>query len=128
LSFICKTDPCTDSITNLPYPERRTDNCDYTQDQKCDDLISSTWYKTEALMLDHCPQKSSCGALYPIWLDGQEPSVSEGAVVRTACLVGSSCCDRTYNIKIKNCTSFQAYCLPSTTGCPERYCFGNFIQ
>ncbi|KAK3102795.1 hypothetical protein FSP39_013969 [Pinctada imbricata] len=81
--IILPTDPCAAGISYLPNPERRSDNCEYKQDQKCDDLISSTWYKTEEPMLDYCPGISCCGALYPIWLNGQNGSCLDPTTTAT---------------------------------------------
>ena len=57
---------------------------------------------------------------------GSLPSLSDGIVNRKACKVGfESCCTRSYDIQIKHCGSFYAYCLAALDTCPERYCFGN---
>ena len=59
---------------------------------------------------------------------GTLPTISDGVVDREACKVGfDSCCTKTYNIQIKHCGSFYAYCLAALDTCPERYCFGNVI-
>ena len=108
-------------------------------------------------MLTQCPSLLSCGALYPVWLNGKInfqynnvkmqfcdsqtkpvisyfyilsegslPSLSDGIVNRKACKVGfESCCTRSYDIQIKHCGSFYAYCLAALDTCPERYCFGS---
>ncbi|KAK3101526.1 hypothetical protein FSP39_004219, partial [Pinctada imbricata] len=112
--FAFYKDPClTGNTVGLYLPQRRDVGCEYKQDHLCDDLMSSTWYRVDSPMLNYCPGKSSCGALYPIWLDDEEPT-NEGETIETeVCVVGlNSCCDRTYSIKMKKCDGFVAYCLP----------------
>lgn len=52
--------------------------------------------------------------------------MDEGEVNRTGCVKtdNQSCCTRTYDIGVKNCTDFNVYKLKPTTACPEAYCIG----
>ncbi|XP_061171269.1 pancreatic secretory granule membrane major glycoprotein GP2-like [Saccostrea echinata] len=109
---------------------------DFSRSQKC--IFNSTynlsdrdlilkWYKSNVSMLTHCPELLECGAVYPLWLNGSIPMESDGAVNRTVCRRGrrvTECCDKTYDIRIKNCSTFIAYCLVPATDREERYCFG----
>lgn len=59
-------------------------------------------------------------------IKGKEPTIADRYVTRRACVnQGNSCqCAKWYNIEIRNCTTHLVYNLTSTSGCPERYCFG----
>lgn len=46
----------------------------------------------------------------------------------TVCEVGfANNCSRTYEIDVKNCTSFLVYKLKALDACNSGYCFGNAI-
>lgn len=60
---------------------------------------------------------------------GTHPAEVNTEVQRSVCKGGfSSCCERQVTIKIRNCGQFMAYCLPALDSCPERYCFGKFVE
>lgn len=60
---------------------------------------------------------------------GPHPTEVNTEVQRSVCKGGfSSCCERQVTIKIRNCGQFMAYCLPALDSCPERYCFGKFVE
>ncbi|KAK3104842.1 hypothetical protein FSP39_011434 [Pinctada imbricata] len=67
--------PC--SSANVLDNERRDVTCTYKQDQLCDDLISTTWYRIEGSVVTTCPGTSSCGSLYPIWLNVTRGNITE---------------------------------------------------
>nr|XP_022290012.1 oncoprotein-induced transcript 3 protein-like [Crassostrea virginica]XP_022290013.1 oncoprotein-induced transcript 3 protein-like [Crassostrea virginica] len=120
------TDPCGQANSTQFYePYARFENCPHNSNGFCDRYITPQWYRVDDVMLTKCPQLLTCGTLYPVWLNGTFPNISEGVVDRIACKVSFvSCCSKTYNIQIKNCGSFYAYCLAALDTCPERYCFG----
>nr|XP_022311550.1 oncoprotein-induced transcript 3 protein-like [Crassostrea virginica]XP_022311558.1 oncoprotein-induced transcript 3 protein-like [Crassostrea virginica] len=125
--FFCNVaDPCGQAdSTQFHEPYARLENCPHNNNGFCDRYITPKWYRVNDDMLTQCPQLLSCGTLYPVWLNGTLPTISDGVVNREACKVGfDSCCTKTYNIQIKNCGSFYAYCLAALDTCPERYCFG----
>nr|XP_022317722.1 oncoprotein-induced transcript 3 protein-like [Crassostrea virginica] len=120
-------DPCAEAnIRALYQPYARSVNC--KQDilhGACDRHITPQWYRVDVPMLRQCPELQSCGALYPVWLNGTLPNIRDGTVDRTACTAGfGSCCVRSYGIQIKHCGQFYAFCLAALDTCPERYCFG----
>ncbi|KAK6180906.1 hypothetical protein SNE40_008871 [Patella caerulea] len=101
---------------------------------KCDRYMEPGWYRVQSesgqnLTMPTSPiPMYSCGAKYPIWLNGDHPSLSGDIVDRVACVATSkSTCDHSYQIKIKNCQDFMAYYLIKATGCNERYCFGTVM-
>ncbi|XP_062600790.1 oncoprotein-induced transcript 3 protein-like [Saccostrea cucullata] len=121
------SDPCLEASSTSMYQEYlRSENCPpKSEHYLCDRYLQIQWYKTEEDLLSHCPSLHSCGAEFPLWMNESLPSVSDGIVDRTVCKRGfGDCCVKTYGIKIKNCTSFMAYCLIPPGGCTERYCFG----
>ncbi|XP_056015360.1 uromodulin-like [Ostrea edulis] len=123
----CSADPCIESnIKTLTEPDSRGKNCEYNQDTNyCDNLLTPGWYKPEFPMVTSCPSLLSCGAIYPVWLNGSLPNLNDGVVQRTACKTGfGNCCSKTYDIKVRNCGGYTAYCLKDLDSCPERYCFG----
>lgn len=128
-TYYCSTaggvDPCTLAGT-LYEPYARTGNCEYNGVYApCDRYIVPGWYKSDELVLDHCPSLNSCGAVYPIWMNGTFPQVADGVVSRTLCKTGfEGCCVRQYDLQIKNCGTSYVYCLPALDSCPERLCFG----
>jgi hypothetical protein len=59
---------------------------------------------------------------------GTLPTEAEGIIDVKVCKVGfADCCSRKYDVKVKNCGSFYAYCLGALDSCSERYCFGKNI-
>uniref|UniRef100_K1QS30 Pancreatic secretory granule membrane major glycoprotein GP2 n=1 Tax=Magallana gigas TaxID=29159 RepID=K1QS30_MAGGI len=126
-TYYCSTaggDPCTLAET-LYEPYARTGNCEYNGVYApCDRYIVPGWYKSDDLVLDQCPSLNSCGAVYPIWMNGTFPQVADGVVSRTLCKTGfGGCCVRQYDLQIKNCGTSYVYCLPALDSCPERLCF-----
>ncbi|XP_061171060.1 oncoprotein-induced transcript 3 protein-like [Saccostrea echinata] len=120
-------DPCTQAnVSRFFEPHARYKNCQY--DPKyglCDRYITPQWYRVDDKMLTECPELLSCGALYPVWLRGSLPLISDGVVGRKACKVGfNDCCREEVDVKIKHCGLFYAYCLGAMSACSERYCFG----
>ncbi|XP_062595947.1 oncoprotein-induced transcript 3 protein-like, partial [Saccostrea cucullata] len=118
-------DPCQNS-SSMYEGYLRSKNCPFNKTLGlCDRYLDTQWYKTEGNMLNYCPSLHSCGAEYPLWLNESIPTVSDGVVIRKVCKQGAGdCCVKTYSIRIKNCTSFVAYCLVPAETCSERYCFG----
>lgn len=69
--------------------------------------------------------KSKISFIIPL---GTIPSTGEGIVTRQACQRGfSDCCSTSYDIKVRNCGRYTAYCLRALSTCPARYCFGKHI-
>ncbi|XP_048767406.2 oncoprotein-induced transcript 3 protein-like isoform X2 [Ostrea edulis] len=127
-AYYCNVaDPCAHANASTFFePYARFEICQY--DSKyglCDRYITPDWYRVEDAMLTECPNLLSCGALYPVWLNGSLPTEAEGIVDAKVCKVGfADCCSRNYDVKIRNCGSFYAYCLGALDSCSERYCFG----
>lgn len=120
------SDPCMIALA-MYDPYARTGNCEYNGVYApCDRYIVPGWYKSDDLVLDQCPTLNSCGAVYPIWMNGSFPLVADGVVSRTLCKTGfEGCCVRQYDLQIKNCGNSYVYCLPALDSCPERFCFGS---
>ncbi|XP_062600782.1 uromodulin-like [Saccostrea cucullata] len=126
--------PCNDvsdicssaNSSTLPEDYSRSQNCIYNSTYKLSDQnLNQQWYKSNISMPTRCPGLLECGAVYPLWLNGTIPEESDGAVNRTVCRRGRThCCEKTYDIRIQNCSSFIAYCLLPVTERDERYCFG----
>ena len=89
------------------------------------------WYRFQGAAGDRMPDKcvpiNHCGTLLPGWLNGAHPTVAEGVVTRTVCYSGGSdCCFVSNTIKVRNCSSYYVYELPSTPRRSSGYC-GNAI-
>ncbi|XP_062613463.1 uncharacterized protein LOC134275223 [Saccostrea cucullata] len=127
-----RPNPCqTGNSRILHAGNDRSTTCKDTSMKFCDDYMNGFWYRVQRNGIDlkmpsKCPKQSSCGTKFPIWLDGNEPTVDDKYVTRRACVnQGSSCqCTKSYNIEIRNCSTYLVYNLTSTSECPERYCFG----
>ncbi|XP_068722910.1 uncharacterized protein [Montipora capricornis] len=96
----------------------------------CDSRLSG-WYRFHgeagSRMPQSCVPSRRCGTSQPGWLNGNHPSVAEGAVRRRVCFRASfSCCWRSTFIYVRNCGAFFVYKLHRTPGCNLRYC-GNGI-
>ena len=84
----------------------------------------SGWYRFDReagnQMADSCVERYHCGAFYPGWLSGGQPSVKDGAVVRRVCFNGYyGCCHYFTYISVRNCGGFYVYKL---TPLPSYYC------
>jgi len=97
------------------------------------------WYRfggeAGTQMADTCVKWRHCGALYPGWLSGGHPSVSDGAVLRKVCFTEyrGSCCYSSTFISVRNCNEFYVYKLspfyrPHSYNCPFRYCSNSGFQ
>lgn len=136
LSEFCSSDPCkTNNLPKFPYAENRGVNCTYKHlMQPCDRTLLPGWYKAdvgESKLLNKCPGVLSCGAIYPVWMEGIHPRVNEGIVKRKICIAGpelgfsKSCCQENDYIYVRNCGRHIAYCLKPLNKCEERYCLDN---
>lgn len=93
---------------------------------KCDNWVNG-WYRfggaAGTKMRTKCPPRNRCGANHPAWLKGGHPTVAEGIATRKVCIhVSGGCCDRSLNIKVKNCGSYYIYKLTAPPLCDVRYC------
>ncbi|XP_052691778.1 uncharacterized protein LOC128169728 [Crassostrea angulata] len=135
-SECAKPDPCNPKNYRMIEDDGgRSAYCRKSSSNLCDNQLRTYWYRvmkdsSDILMPTDCIDMLSCGTTSPIWLNGTYPEVNDKTVERYACVSSSpkgSCCERSYNIKMRNCSSFTVYQLTETsqTHCPERYCFGN---
>ena len=100
----------------------------------CDRALSG-WYRFggEAghQMPESCVNTGHCGTKAPGWLNGNHPTVTDGAVERKVCFHFSSlishCCLYSTYIKVRNCGRFYVYKLESPPRCDLRYC-GNGLS
>ncbi|XP_068721451.1 uromodulin-like [Montipora capricornis] len=66
---------------------------------------------------------NKCSAFLSGWMDGKHPEVIDGIQSRRVCFTSKrSNCDRSTNIRVRNCGKFYVYYLPNTPGCVLRYC------
>ncbi|XP_069142549.1 uncharacterized protein [Argopecten irradians] len=123
-------DPCVYHVS-LHQGKYRGTECEYKPGKAINDryITNNLWYKVEGYsgplsMATHPVDLTRCSTKLPIWMNGTHPSVGE-TVNRTACMRGlqSDCAD-TYNIQVKNCSSFNVYKLQTTRGLEMAYCFG----
>ena len=70
-----------------------------------------------------CPLINKCGGSYSAWLSEDHPTVAEGAAQRKVCIHSDGdCCERSVNIKVKNCSFYYIYELLNLGRCYTRYC------
>lgn len=134
VSFFCyyeavKGNPC-DSVNHKPFPEAGSRNIRCTNlTNVCDFYLLPGWYVSpRAVLVNICPSSGSCGVTFPAWMKGDFPSVTDGIVDRTACVVRKGdCCRDTFPMQVKNCSSYYVYHLRSLRECPSAYCFGSTL-
>ena len=115
--FLLEVDGCT-NYTVLSEADRAQGNAKLFHYRGDDGLVTG-WYRFQGAagdrMPDKCVLKYRCGTVYPIWLNGTHPTVTEGVVTRTVCYSGYICCCLYSNIiKVKNCSSYYVYELQKT--------------
>ena len=121
--FIFLVDVCRHYQT-LTDAERRYDYV--TVNSKCDYTLSG-WYRFQGAagtkMVTKCPPTGRCGGELPAWLSGDHPTVAEGTVIRKVCINKyRGCCDESFFIQVKNCSSYYIYKLHNPDACDARYC------
>ncbi|XP_060585672.1 pancreatic secretory granule membrane major glycoprotein GP2-like, partial [Ruditapes philippinarum] len=93
---------CTNDMVEIPSLETRDPSVMTTNETShwtfCDvySIDTNTWYKSGIPMTTLCPSMYMCGAKFPIWMNGENPSPGDGLVNRT------SCCVRTYRMTAVN--------------------------
>ncbi|KAL5014705.1 hypothetical protein ScPMuIL_008975 [Solemya velum] len=121
-------DPCLSSEhQDIPHLIGRSTNCPQAIKSFCDNYLLPGWYKVplHTPMPTTCVEINSCGAAFPIWMNGTFPRVTEGIVEREACMTYfDNCCADTIPIKMKHCSTFLVYWLDTADSCPLMYCFG----
>ncbi|XP_046339404.2 oncoprotein-induced transcript 3 protein-like [Haliotis rufescens] len=122
--------PCSD-YKNLTLSGDRNPQCPYDKNNdKCDLYIKENWFRPQddqgnfPAMSAQCVPPSSCGSLYPIWLNGPHPSDHDGVVNITACIsTHADCCEHEHTMQVMNCSIYYVYYLVHPITCPARYCF-----
>ena len=109
--------PLTDGTRNYDY---------ITVNSKCDDTLNG-WYRFQesagTKMVTTCPPENRCDANFPVWLSGDQPTVTEGTVQRKVCIHRfGDCCAESFNIQVNNCGSYYTFKLHSPGFCDARYC------
>lgn len=129
----CEFDPCHSINYEVLIGElKRSSNYTLQSDDVAieDSRITSGWYRIDSATGNDIVNKSvsmmQCGTLYPLWMDGNIPDVSDMTVDRTVCISGlSSTCDQMVDIKVRNCGSYRTYYLTQLNVDKSAYCFGN---
>ncbi|XP_062617367.1 mucin-2-like [Saccostrea cucullata] len=110
-------DPCV-HYTNLTNIQKRFHTNQIQADPTSslsDHLLVYGWYGTgEYNLLTSSAMSYHCGTFYPIWINGNIPTVEDGVVDRTACIVTDTECGMTISIKIRNCGTYRVYQLRPT--------------
>nr|XP_022321514.1 uncharacterized protein LOC111123472 isoform X2 [Crassostrea virginica] len=118
-------DPCSDGNTlELDNLAKRSSSYAVDSTPLCDRYIREAWYTTQGYVMTMSPPSLTyCGTLYPVWLSDNIPS-DQITQTLTACEVGFfGNCSRSYQIDVKNCTTFLAYKLKALDVCNSAYCF-----
>ena len=98
-----------------------------SSDGVCDNLLLEGWYRFEGAAGTKMPTTPvddfHCNTVFSGWLNGAEPTVADGEVIRAVCYTRSSnTCSHSNKILMKNCGSFFIYKLVPTPICNSRYC------
>ncbi|XP_062594049.1 oncoprotein-induced transcript 3 protein-like [Saccostrea cucullata] len=122
--------PCT-NYTTLSGEVKRSSNYILPTDSTaiCDNFLEEKWYRINSTVgndiVETCQSMTHCGTIYPLWMNGTLPLVSDGEVDRMVCQSGIlGCCEASLTIKVRNCGTFYVYYLRKPSGCPVAYCFG----
>ncbi|CAC5368570.1 unnamed protein product [Mytilus coruscus] len=125
----CEFDPCHSSNYEILVGEiKRSSN--YTlQDNDVaieDSRLTTGWYKIDSVtgndIVNDSVSMMQCGTLYPLWMNGSIPDVSEKTIDRKVCY--SSNCDWEFDIKVRNCGNYRTYYLTQLNVDKSAYCFG----
>ncbi|XP_077999637.1 von Willebrand factor D and EGF domain-containing protein-like [Glandiceps talaboti] len=124
-------DPCK-NYTTLDQPWRSMYiKQDPAEAPRCDSPWTTQWYRFDSdaggEMPNVCVQPSYCGSDFPVWMAGQPPLLDGHIHQRTACATTSddSCCEDSWDIQTKNCSTYNVYYLPEVARCNMTYCEGN---
>ena len=92
----------------------------------CDRNLTKAWYRFQGAagtqMSNACLSPRQCSTFAPGWLFGMHPAVSEGAVHRRVCFSGDTCCQWSFDIRVRNCSSYYVYNFVPTPTCTLWYC------
>ena len=127
---------CSDNVyTKLNNPRRSINSIwKYGQQPLCDRNLPWGWYRFTSYVGGQMPSSlvrpNHCGTVAPIWIKGKHPSVKDGAATRKACINffgWRNGCAQSFNITIRNCSSFYVYFLRPTYSCALAYCAGKIF-
>ncbi|XP_069129087.1 von Willebrand factor D and EGF domain-containing protein-like [Argopecten irradians] len=129
VSYGQDADPCQPTTyTALDEPWRSISNTDTTV-TKCDATLEMKWYRATSGaggdVPTVAPGTSRCGTSNPVWMDDVVPNSGEITEVKMCLQTIFAPCQNTWNVRMKNCTTFNVYELVQTTSCPTAYCFGD---
>lgn len=59
------------------------------------------------------------------WIIDSYPEIADGIVVKTVCVRSTkSCCETSFTIGVRNCSSYYSFYLTNVPTCNQSYCFG----
>lgn len=94
---------------------------------QCDKKLVLDWYRFKGgaglKMPDSCVKSGHCGTHSPGWFQGSHPTkVGNISIGRICFNFMGSCCQWYTATKVKKCSGFYVYQLPSTPYCDLQYC------
>ena len=94
---------------NLADGTRKYDHI--TVNSKCDNTLTYGWYRFQGAagtkMVTACPPVNRFDTTFPVWLNGDHPTMAESKVKRQICIYRfGDCCDSSYTILVKRCSSY----------------------
>lgn len=125
-------DPCT-QYSLIRYQDRRaaTRSLEFGKDIAIsDDFLANGWYRVKRStcgeMPTSAPKPFHCGTWYPIWLNGQLPTIRGQQVRETVCMQSfTQECLYSWNVDIKLCDgNYFVYNLQTSKTALSGYCFG----
>ena len=94
---------------NLADGTRKYDHI--TVNSKCDNTLTYGWYRFQGAagtkMVTACPPVNRFDTAFPVWLNGDHPTMAESKVKRQICIYRfGDCCDSSYTILVKRWSSY----------------------
>ncbi|XP_065927240.1 von Willebrand factor D and EGF domain-containing protein isoform X2 [Magallana gigas] len=117
--------PCLDgNYYEIDHVTKRSPSFDMDSTPICDRYITEGWYRAKSHVMSTSPPiLGKCNTLYPVWLKDPTPPDGDTETL-TACEVGFfDDCSNTYEIDVKNCSTFLVYKLIPLDVCNAAYCF-----
>lgn len=128
----CEFDPCHPINYKVLNGEvKRSSNYTLQPDDNAieDSRLITGWYKIDSAtgndIVNESVSMGQCGTLYPVWMLGNIPEVSDKTADRTMCRSNlTNTCGEKIDMQIRNCGSFRTYYLQQLNVDKSAYCFG----
>lgn len=128
----CEFDPCHPINYKVLNGEiKRSSNYTLQSNDNAieDSRLITGWYRIDSAtgndIVNESVSMGQCGTLYPVWMLGNIPEVSNKTVDRKMCRSNlTNTCAEKIDTQIRNCGSFRTYYLKQLNVDKSAYCFG----